>query len=569
MLLFLSVSPSFAEIEFSGGVVISGKQKFTRPVNWIPSVAQAPTILGSTLTELTITWPDTVGAVSYKLTRATNAGMSTGVTDLGTRASGYTNTGLAQGTTYYYTVTAVNATGPSTPSAPGSGATGQLPAEPGAPVINVVALASLQVTWNAAARATSYTVIRATDSGMTQNVTVFTNKTSPYADTGLANGTPFWYTVTAVNGYGSSTPSLTGTASTMGVPDAPTGVTAVAGNASATVTFAAPSSNGGGAMVYAVTGGGTDTNAGTSNLTHAITGLTNGTPYTFTVKATNSAGQGVGGTSNTVTPAGVPGAPTSVTATAGNTTASVTFVAPSSNGGGAMVYAVTGGGTDTNAGASNLTHAITGLTNGTPYIFTVKATNSAGQGAGGTSNTVTPIATSSITFTNNAGSAAAVTFTGVWSGTLTPGSSQVINASSFSVTIIGGGGNCGASTSASPPCPAATGGGSGGGASYVVMGAAYAAAGGGSGGSGYCGGAGSLGGTYGVAGAGGFGSSGVSVTGTGTVGNACTCYSPDDQDYCGGGGQDGGYIAADFISLTSPVSIKVGVGGVVAIITAP
>ncbi|HEY5601852.1 MAG TPA: fibronectin type III domain-containing protein, partial [Gammaproteobacteria bacterium] len=124
-----------------------------------------------------------------------------------------------------------------------------------------------------------------------------------------------------------------------------------------------------------------------------VTGLTNGTAYTFTVTATNSAGTGsASAASNSVTPMTVPGAPTIGTATAGNTEATVTFTAPASNGGSAITgYTATsspGGLTGTGA-SSPIT--VTGLTNGTAYTFTVTATNSAGTGsASAASNSVTP-----------------------------------------------------------------------------------------------------------------------------------------------------------------------------------
>ena len=91
------------------------------------------------------------------------------------------------------------------------------------------------------------------------------------------------------------------------VPDAPTTIVATAGNASASITFAAPASGGGstitGYTVTSIPAGGIDSNAGSTSLTHNITGLTNGTAYTFAVKATNSAGTSVASVaSNSVIP---------------------------------------------------------------------------------------------------------------------------------------------------------------------------------------------------------------------------------------------------------------------------
>lgn len=95
--------------------------------------------------------------------------------------------------------------------------------------------------------------------------------------------------------------------SSLTAPGSPTSVVATAGNASATVNFAASANDGGSAVTgYTVTSipsGGIDSNAGSTSLTHTVTGLTNGTSYTFTVKATNSFGSSVSSvSSNSVIP---------------------------------------------------------------------------------------------------------------------------------------------------------------------------------------------------------------------------------------------------------------------------
>ena len=82
-------------------------------------------------------------------------------------------------------------------------------------------------------------------------------------------------------------------ASSVCPPGAPTGVSATAGRGQATVSFTAPGFTGGGAITgYTVTSnppGGVDQGAGTTATTHLVTGLTNGTSYTFTVAASNAA----------------------------------------------------------------------------------------------------------------------------------------------------------------------------------------------------------------------------------------------------------------------------------------
>jgi len=184
-------------------------------------------------------------------------------------------------------------------------------------------------------------------------------------------------------------------------PSEPRTVSATAGNTSAVVSWSAPTSNGGSAITgYTVTsspGGLTATT--TSATTATVSGLTNGTPYTFRVVATNAeGGSPPSPASVAVTPATVPGPPATVTATAGNTSAVVSWSAPTSNGGSAITgYTVTsspGGLTATTTSATTAT--VSGLTNGTPYTFRVVATNAVGGSPPSPASVaVTPAAASS------------------------------------------------------------------------------------------------------------------------------------------------------------------------------
>jgi len=133
-------------------------------------------------------------------------------------------------------------------------------------------------------------------------------------------------------------------------------------------------------------------------------------PCTISATSAGNAAYAPGNGTRTLTVnAGVPGAPTIGTATttvvgdnAATGTASVTFTAPASNGGSAItdyVVSSTDGTVTAHGGASPL--SVTGLTFGTAYQFRVVASNATGAGAAsGTSNSVTPTKSQTITFPN-------------------------------------------------------------------------------------------------------------------------------------------------------------------------
>ena len=110
----------------------------------------------------------------------------------------------------------------------------------------------------------------------------------------------YYFTVSAVNGIGVSVASNEAWAVPGGtVPGAPISVIASPGDASATVTWNQPTSQGGSAITsYKVTAadstqssrGGQTCDWTTGPLSCVVAGLTNGDSYTFTVTATNSVG---------------------------------------------------------------------------------------------------------------------------------------------------------------------------------------------------------------------------------------------------------------------------------------
>ena len=172
-------------------------------------------------------------------------------------------------------------------------------------------------------------------------------------------------------------------------PGAPTGIAAVRGLHEAAVSWSAPSADGGSPVThFTVTSSpGEITAVATATSTSiAVTGLTAGIPYTFTVTATNAVGTGASSTpSNAVTPVDVPGAPLNVAATRGNGQVTVTWTAPAGDGGDPITtYTVTSnpGAKTASTTAAVLTAVVSGLVNGTEYTFTVRATNAFGTGAG-------------------------------------------------------------------------------------------------------------------------------------------------------------------------------------------
>jgi len=222
---------------------------------------------------------------------------------------------------------------------------------------------------------------------------------------GLTGGTAYTFTVKAINAAGSSVASQSTTPVTpiasITIPNKPTGVIVYSvGNGEATINWTAPSDGGSAIISYTVTSSPGGLIATTSTTSATVTGLTNGTSYTFTVIATNNVGPSTASnaTNPPIIPIGPPSAPTIQTATAGNTEATVNWTIPASNGSTITGYIIerslnlSNWFTDSSANNLATSKIVTNLSNGTLYYFRVYATSSAGNStASVASNAVTPI----------------------------------------------------------------------------------------------------------------------------------------------------------------------------------
>ncbi|MGN7763315.1 cadherin-like beta sandwich domain-containing protein [Paenibacillus sp. 22594] len=352
---------------------------------------------------VTLSWIPVSGATGYKVFASTVPGTyGTALATLGAAADSYSAAGLANGTTYYFVVKAVNGGGDSAASAEVS-ATPQVPA-PGAPVVQAVTAGDGQVrlVWTTVSGATGYKVYTRVASGE-YGAAAGTVASSVYSfdATGLANGTTYYFIVKAVNGGGDSPASAEVSATPqVPAPGAPVLETPVPGNGMINLHWE-PAAGASGYTIYqSSVPGKYEQPSGTvtgSVYSYDAAGLTNGTPYYFTVKAANPGGDSAPSNEVSATPRTIPAAPVVLNATAGDGQVTIAFAPPADNGGSAITsYEITAspGGSVATGAVSPIT--ITGLVNGTAYTFTVTAINGAGKSPGSaSSNPVTPIAPTS------------------------------------------------------------------------------------------------------------------------------------------------------------------------------
>jgi len=235
---------------------------------------------------------------------------------------------------------------------------------------------------------TGYTVTPASG-GATQTPQTFNSTATTQTITGLTNGTAYTFRVNAVDANGPGPDSNPSDAVNVGAPVKPTGVVVTAGGDSrVTLVWTPPASTNGATITgYEITAsrnaGDTVTTVGVANGA-TITGLVNGSVYTFRVAATSSRGDGESSTPTAPYTVGLPGAPSRVAAKPADRAAVVTFKKPTTgnvNVSSYTIQAYEGSAFWAAASFSNTTtQKFTGLPNGVTFRFRVRAVTNGGNG---------------------------------------------------------------------------------------------------------------------------------------------------------------------------------------------
>ena len=347
-------------------------------------VPEVPTALtGLTATpgdgEVTLTWgesPDEEAITSYHI----SSDGGTSYRDIGNLSSdsdtttvSYIVRALTNGMLYTFKVKAQNSAGTSPPQNPGVTETPMfaapkgLQASPGG--------RQVKLTWDDPGNDDINGYEVSSDDGAFAAIANSGATTTEHTVTGLAGGTEKTFAVRAVNG-------VAATVSAAPLFASPAGLTALVGDQQITLNWTNPvNTNISGYEVSSDVGDNYTPISGSGDTTnsHVVQDLTNGTEYTFAVRAVNCPANGVAAMVE-ATP--LFDAPTGLTATAGYGEVKLDWADPSNSNitgyevsidGGTNYSAISDGDID----PTTISHTVTGLTGGTLYSFAVRAANGA------------------------------------------------------------------------------------------------------------------------------------------------------------------------------------------------
>ena len=378
--------------------------------------------------EVSLSWtaPESTGGASisgYTVESSTDGGSnwSTSIADTGTSSTSAVVDGLSNGTVATFRVSAVNVAGTGSASDVETATPRTTPGQPTS-LAATEGNTQVELSWSAptsdgGSAVTGYKVQQSTNSGLAWSTVVAdTGSTSTsYTVSSLANGATYSFRITAVNAAGTGSASSNVTATPSATSDAPTGLSGTSGDRQVALAWTAPSESGGSAVTGYRVERSTDNGStwstvvadtGSTSTSYTVTGLTNGTSYAFRAAAVNAAGTGSTSATASVIPRTTPGRPTGVASGDGDAQSSLTWTAPSSDGGAAITgYRVeqsADGGTTwstvvADSESTSTAYTVTGLTNGTGYAFRVSAINAAGTGSSSSTTTGSPVAPTTTT----------------------------------------------------------------------------------------------------------------------------------------------------------------------------
>ncbi len=379
----------YFQVRAINGALTSAYTNEATSITSTPALPTSVTAIATSPTQITLSWVDNATIeTGYGVERSTTSG--TGfvlVTTAAINATGFVDTGLTTGTTYYYRIRALNGGLPSAYTTQ-IGTAIVVPAAPTTLTVTAASATQVNLTWvDASTNETGFVVERSTTSGsgFTIVTTTAANATS-YSDVSAVANTTYYYRIRSTNGVGSSANTAEVMVATT-APSTPTNFVASLTNSSGgvTLTWTDASNNETG---FEIERSSTSASSGFSlvftNAANTVsrlnTGLTVNTWYYYRIRSINAVG------ASSYSPVasvyiGIPAGPTGVIHTIiSPTQVDFTWTDPNNFETGYVVQRST---TSTTAGfvvaaslpPNSVSFSDVGLTTGTVYYYRIQAVN--------------------------------------------------------------------------------------------------------------------------------------------------------------------------------------------------